>query len=178
MIFRSENRHEEIAALFLAAAGVLLRLLPHPANFTPVMAVALFSGVALPASLALWVPLLVMIASDLVIGPHPLFWLVWGCFLLTAVLGVCIRPKAGAGRVFLATLAGSVIFFVVTNLGVFLFQDMYPKNISGVIECYVMALPFFRNTLLGDLFFSFCFFSVFFLAKNLARPFVKSGLVS
>jgi hypothetical protein len=139
----------------------------------------------LPASLALWVPLLVMIASDLLIGPHSLFWLVWGCFFLVSVIGIAIRPAisgsasggkdTGLGKIFLATIAGSVLFFVLTNLGVFLFQNMYAKNMAGLIDCYIMALPFFRNSVLGDLFFSFCLFGVFFLAKSILKRSAKPG---
>jgi len=166
MIFRSENRQQQFLAFFLVFAGVLFRLLPHPENFTPVTAAALFAGVALPAGLAIFVPLLVMVISDLVIGPHPLFWLVWGCFFLTTLIGVRVRNEAQPGKIVLATVAGSTLFFVLTNLGVFLFQGMYPKNFSGLADCYILALPFFRNSLLGDLFFSFCFFGSFVLAKH------------
>lgn len=131
------------------------------------MAIALFSGVTLSAELALTIPLIVMIASDLLIGPHDLFWLTWGAFLVVSVLGLIIRRSPNFKKIFLGTLAGSVFFFVVTNLGVFFFQDMYSKTFSGLVQCYVMALPFFRNALAGDLFYSAALFGSLALAKKL-----------
>jgi len=168
-MWRSENKREEFLALALVLIGVLLRILPHPLNFTPVMAIALFSGVVLSPGLALSVPLLVMMASDLVIGLHSLVFLTWGAFALAVFIGLWVRKSPSASKVIFGTLAGSVLFFIITNLGVFLFQDMYPKNAEGFIQCYVMALPFFRNFLLGDLFFSALFFTVFALLKTASR---------
>ena len=173
MLFRSENKLETAIALFLVLIGVSLRLLPHPDNFAPVSAIALFSGVALSAPLALTVPLVVMVISDLIMGPHALFPLTWGCFALVTLLGLYIRKDASAVKILAGTLGGSVIFFLVTNLGVFIFQNMYPKTSAGLAQCFVMALPFFRNTALGDLFFSFVFFSSFALAKNFSHKFVS-----
>ena len=169
MNFRSRNGSERRLALALVALGVLFRLLPHPGNFTPTASIALFAGVALEAPLAFTVPLLVMIASDLVIGPHPLFWLVWPSFMLVTWLGQSVRGRDGVLPVALATLGGSVLFFVVSNLGVFLFENMYPKSAPGLVECFVMALPFFRNSLAGDLFYSLVLFSLFELARRSIR---------
>ena len=165
MTLRSENRSDQWLALLLIVCGVFFRVLPHPDNFTPVTAIALFSGVVLPTSLALTVPLLIMMASDLAIGLHPLIWLVWGSFLAVVLIGVWARSGAGAGRVIAGAFGGSVMFFVLTNLGVFLFENMYPKNWDGFVQCYVMALPFFRNTLAGDLLYTFSLFSLFLAAK-------------
>ena len=156
-------------ALGLVVVGVLCRMLPHPANFAPVTAIALFAGVTLRPALALTLPLLIMVASDLLIGPHPLFAFTWGAFFIAGLIGCAIKDRAGGLAVFLGTSAGSLIFFVLTNLAVFLFQDMYPKDFPGLVQCYVMALPFFKNTLLGDLFFSFVFFSSFVLLKNAGK---------
>ena len=171
MILRSENKWEELLGFSLVVIGILLRILPHPGNFTPVMAIALFSGVVLTPQIALVVPLIVMIASDLIIGPHALYPLTWGSFFLVSVLGVAIRKNAKVNRLFFGTLGGSLLFYLVTNLGVFLFQNMYEKSLSGLIQCYVMALPFFRNSLLGDLFFSSLFFGFFALIKNFSSKF-------
>ena len=166
MKFHSENRTQEILGLVLVLTGAVLRLLPHPENFTPVTAIALFSGVVLSPAIAITVPLLVMIVTDMVIGTHSLFLLTWGSFFAVSLIGLAIRKKAGVGQIFFGTLGGSLLFFVVTNLGVLLFENMYPKSFSGFIECYWMALPFFRNSLLGDLFFSAAFFGIFAVVKN------------
>ncbi len=172
----SENRRENFLGFFLVIIGVLMRLLPHPDNFTPVTAIALFSGVALAPQIALFLPLIIMIASDIVIGPHALYPLTWGCFFLVSLIGVSIRSDAKVNRIFLGTLGGSLLFFIVTNLGVFLFQNMYEKSWRGLAQCYVMALPFFRNALLGDLFFSALLFGVFAAVKSYSRRFASQKI--
>ena len=169
MNFKCRNGSDRRLALALVALGVLFRLLPHPGNFTPTAAIALFSGVALEAPLAFAVPLLVMVASDVLIGPHSLFWLVWLSFVLVTWLGQSVRERDGVLPVALAALGGSVLFFVVTNLGVFLFERMYARSAAGLVECFTMALPFFRNSLAGDLFYSLALFSVFELCRRGAR---------
>lgn len=166
MKFRSENNCENFLGFALVVAGVLMRLMPHPANFTPLAAIALFSGVVLAPQIALFLPLTIMIVSDLLIGPHALYPLTWGSFFLVSLLGVAIRDNAKVGRLFLGTLGGSLLFFVITNLGVFLFQNMYEKSWQGLVQCYLMALPFFRNSLAGDLFYSALLFGVFAVVKN------------
>ncbi len=168
MIFRSENRQQDALAVFLVLVGILLRLAPHPGNFTPVTAIALFSGVVLAPQISLVLPLIVMITSDLIIGPHSLYPLTWGSFFLVSLLGLALRKNAKAANIFFGTVGGSLLFYLVTNLGVFLLQNMYEKSWNGLIQCYVVALPFFRNTLLGDIFFSALFFGVFAMLKNCA----------
>ena len=175
MKFSSENRQQEFLGITLMLIGVVLRLLPHPENFTPVTAIALFSGVVLSPAIALTVPLLVMIATDMIIGPHPLFLLTWGSFFAVSLIGVAIKKNARVGRIFLGSLSGSLLFFIVTNLGVFLFQNMYPKNFSGFFQCYWMAIPFFRNSLAGDLFFNAVLFGVFAAVKNYSVKLSKTA---
>ena len=169
MLFRSENKFENFLGILLVVIGVLMRLLPHPMNFTPVTAIALFAGVVLTPGIALFLPLIIMITTDLILGPHSLYPLTWGCFFLISLLGVWLRSDIKTSRIFFGTLAGSVLFYIVTNLGVFLFDNMYEKSWQGLIQCYVMALPFFRNTLLGDLFFAGLFFGIFAAVKNYSK---------
>ena len=170
MTLRSENRSDQALALLLIVCGVFFRVLPHMDNFTPTTALALFSGVVLPPSLALTVPLLVMMASDLIIGLHDLFWLVWASFLLVVIVGVWVRNNPSLLRTITGTLAGSVSFFFLTNLGVFLFENMYTKNWDGFVQCYTMALPFFRNSLVSDLLYTFSLFSLFLAVRWMKQP--------
>lgn len=174
-MFRSENTFERAIALILILMGVVCRVMPHPDNFTPTLAIALFGGVALPPSLALWVPLLLMMTSDLILGLHPLFWLVWSCFFLVSLAGSRIRERAGLVSIGLTTLTASILFFVLTNLGVFLFENMYPKTGAGLMECFTMALPFFRNSVLGDIFYTFILFGLFAFAKRTTPRSVSNG---
>lgn len=166
MIFSSERRNEQMLALGLVVAGVLTRLLPHPQNFSPVTALALFAGVCLRPRLALTVPLLVMMISDIWKGSHGLLWLTWGSFMLVALIGLLLKNRARAGALAAGSLAGSLIFYLLTNLGVFFFQDMYPKTAQGLLQCYVMALPFLRNAVAGDLFYTAAVFGIFLAARR------------
>jgi len=151
-----------VCLVLLAACG---RLLPHPANFTPMAAAALFGGGVLPRRRwAVAVPLAGMVASDLVLGLHPLFPLTWGCFALAALAGNMWLKKISPLSVAAFSLAGSLLFYIVTNFGVWLQGDMYPMTAAGLAHCYYMALPFFRNTVLGDLAFNGLLFGAYALA--------------
>ena len=172
--FRSRNGSERVLALGLVALGVFSRVLPHPENVTPTAAIALFSGVALSGPLAFTVPLLVMAASDFFIGWHGLFWLVWPAFLLVTWLGQAVRVKNGAWPILLASFGGSILFFVLSNFGVFLFENMYPKSWAGLAECFEMTLPFFRNSLTGDLAYTAVIFSLFELSRRGMRAFQRA----
>lgn len=145
--------------LILAAAAS--RLLPHPPNFTPVMSVALFgSAVFANRYVGIIVAIAAMAISNLILGPHSTWPYVYGAMVLTGVLGFFLREKRGVVRILAVTLAGSVLFFLVTNLGVFIAQDLYPKTMAGLVTCYTMALPFFKNSLAGDVIFSVSLFSL------------------
>lgn len=153
----------------LMIIAISTRLLPHPANFTGVAAVALLGGSLLPRKWALTLPLMIMIVSDLIIGLHPLFAFTWGSFALIAFLGNRYLRKVKAGSVVSASLGASVLFFIVTNFGVWLQGQMYAMNWSGLMACYYNAIPFFRNTLAGDLIYSVALFGAYALAIKLAN---------
>ncbi|MDB5183124.1 MAG: hypothetical protein JWO47_908 [Candidatus Saccharibacteria bacterium] len=160
-------------ALFIIAlvtAGVTARLLPHAANFVPISALVFLAAAYLPRKLALVVPLSIMILSDLVIGLHPLIMYTWGSFVLIGIVGSFVYKKyqnrwhlAGLGPV------ASVIFFVVTNFGVWLQGRMYEHSFAGLMRCFTMAMPFFRSTLLSDIAFTPLLFIVTFFTLKLVR---------
>lgn len=133
--------------IFLAA---LSRLLPHPPNFAPITAIALFSGMYLDRKHAFIVPMAAMLISDYFIGFYAGVTWVYACFLAMGLIGLWLRNHKTVGAVVGATLAGSLLFFVVTNFGMWLSSGIYPHTMSGFVECYVAAIPFFKNTLLGD----------------------------
>lgn len=160
-------------AIFFIIIGILTRLLPHPANFAPITAIALFSSVYLPKRLAFVVPLLAMILSDLVLGFHSTMPYVYGSIFLTSVIGVGIRRTplrqgfvGQARRVVIATLGSSILFFIITNFGVWKETSLYPKTIDGLLQSYIMALPFFRNSVLGDLFYTAVLFGSYELVQH------------
>lgn len=151
----------------VAAAG---RLLPHPPNFTPVAAAALFAGFFFSSrAVATAVPLLAMLATDAVIGFYdlPVMATVYGCLLMPAFL----RPFLGRLhplRIMGCSVASSAIFFVVTNFAVWAASGMYAHTVAGLAQCFEAAIPFFRHTLSGDLVWSGVFFGTYCLIAQLA----------
>jgi hypothetical protein len=158
-------RERTIFASILAAAA--LRLLPHPWNVTPIGAMALFGGATLGARpLAFAAPLAALFLSDLFIGFHKLMPAVYLAFALVVALGALIRRRRTPGRVVAAMLAGSVVFFLVTNFAVWAFGSWYPKSPAGLAACYLAGLPFLRNTMAGDLFYAAVLFGGLALAER------------
>lgn len=142
--------------MFLILLGITARLFPHPANVAPIAAVAIFAGLYLPKRWALVIPLIALFVSDLVIGFYDLriMLTVYGSFAITGYIGMRVREKKNVRRIIGGTLLGSVIFYLATNAAVWGFGTLYPHTLFGLIESYVMALPFFRNSIVGDLFFT------------------------
>lgn len=149
------------SVLILAAA--LSRLIPHPPNFTPLAAMALAGGVYLDKRFALLVPVLALFFSDAILGFHNLMAFVYGSFLAIGFLSLWLRSHKKPVIVFGSALASSVLFFIVTNFGVWAMDGatLYPKTLAGLMECYTLAIPFFRNTLLGDLLYTGALFGLF-----------------
>ncbi len=160
-----------VAVLFVLLAA-LSRLLPHPANFTPIAAMALFSGVYLERRLAFIVPLAAMVLSDYFLGFYSEMIWVYGSFLLIAVIGLWLKNHKKPLFILGGTLTGSILFFVVTNFGVWaLPASMYPKSFAGLIECYTAAIPFFRGTVEGDVFFVAVLFGLYELVLFAMKKF-------
>lgn len=153
----------------LLALGVAARLLPHPPNVGPLAAIALFGGTYLSKRVAIALPLLIVAISDLVIGWHGTVLYVWTAFALTGLIGWWLRRRPTAGRIVAGTLAGSVLFFVITNFGVWAHGTLYPRTAGGLWQCFVAALPFFRNTVLGDLLYTTALFGSLAAARGV-RP--------
>lgn len=158
-------------ALVLIATGAVLRLLPHAPNFAPVGAIALFGGAMLSRRLALIVPVAAMLASDVFIGFYEpaVMVSVYASFLLTVLLGRWVGQRVGPLRVMGGSLAGSAAFFLITNAAVWAFGHGYARDASGLIQSYVNALPFFRNTLLSDLLYSSAFFGMMAAVTAITR---------
>lgn len=152
---------------FLIFAAAMLRVVPHPANFAPMAAVALFGAVYLNKKEALFIPLAAMAISDAVIGYDSLQsrLIVYSCFLAIGLIGLWVKNHKNFATIIGASLFGSTLFYLVTNL-VFLYPaTMYPHTLAGQITSYTNALPFFRNTLAGDLFYVAALFGAYALVK-------------
>lgn len=162
---------ELIVAIIFIGIGVALRLLPHPPNFAPIAAIALFGGVYLSKKLALVLPLIAMIISDIFIGIYDqkLMFFVYGSFILCVCIGFWLKNNKKLLTVFGSSVLGATTFFLITNFAVWAFTSWYDKSFAGLIQCYVMALPFLRNSLFGDLFYVVIFFSTYELLNLLIR---------
>lgn len=160
--------------LSITLAAALARLLPHWPNFTPVGALALFGGAYfLSRGAALAVPLSAMLISDVILGitrDGAVLWrtqpVVYACFTATVLIGMLLRNRRTIVTVPAAAVTSSVLFFTVTNFGYWYAETLYPHTASGLMASYVAALPFFRNMLLGDLFYSAMLFGCFELAQR------------
>ena len=145
-------------AVLLVTLGVLTRLFPHPVNFTALGAIALWSMTLFPSKAwAVLIPVIALLISDALIGFHSTMVWVYGSILFIATLSLVIQPKQSWGRTLLGSLSASLIFFVLTNLGVWLGGELYPMTTEGFFDCYAMAIPFLKNQIAGDLIFSFGF---------------------
>lgn len=138
--------------LFFIAIAVVSRFMPHPPNFTPLLAISLFAGSHLKDwKYALLVPFGAMFVSDLFLGIHTLMPVVYGYLFLMVWLGRSFVKEQVNWKLAVSAIGGSVGFFVVSNFFVWLTSGMYSLNTAGLVDCYVMAIPFFQWSLLGDI---------------------------
>lgn len=154
-------------AYFFIIAAALIRVLshfnylPHIPNFAPIAAIAIFSGVYLKDKrIALIVPIVAMIISDAIIGFYNPWIMasVYGSFLAIGLIGLWLKNNKTVTNILGASLTGSVLFFLITNFAMwavqpYMKQAIYPHTLQGLMQSYTMGLPFFRNTLMGDLFY-------------------------
>jgi hypothetical protein len=152
-----------LTGMILAAA--LIRLLPHPPNFAPIAAMALFGGAYFSnKKLAFIIPLAALFLTDAILGFHYLMSAVYVSFALIVVIGMTVK-SINVKNVFLASVSASVSFFILTNTAEWAFGVMYPKTAAGLAMCFTAAIPFFHYTLLGDLFFVSVIFGAFELFR-------------
>jgi hypothetical protein len=165
------------------SVAAVMRLVPHPWNATPIAAMALFGGAYFPnRKAAFLIPLAAMLLSDLALGFfvydfgwfHSTQLFVYGSFATIVVLGFWVRGNRSLLRIGTAALAGSILFFLVTNLGVWLVGGLYPFTLEGLIACYAAAVPYFRHTLLGDLLYVAVLFGGFGWAQR-RFPVLRDG---
>lgn len=163
------NHSRVLALLSAILAAAALRLVPHPPNFTPIGAMALFSGAYLGRrALAFAAPLGALLLSDLVLGFYHGLVTVYATTALIVLIGWFALRRVSPVRVGVATLASSTLFFIITNFGMWLFSGFYPLTAAGLEACYVAAIPFFQNTIAGDLFYATLLFGGFKVAELLA----------
>ena len=159
-------------ALVLIFGAAAARLLPHPANVTPIIAMALFAGATLTRKpWALLLPLAAMLLSDLVLGFHQQMGAVYGSIVLVALIGLLVQKNRKVPVLAGASVASSLLFFAITNFTVWFQSGMYPRTGAGLVQCYIAALPFLRNGVLGDLAFTAVLFGAYALmTRSVLRP--------
>jgi hypothetical protein len=154
-----------LIAIVLAAAAS--RLIPHPPNMTSITAIALFGGAYFPDKrLTFLVPLAALLLSDLILGFYSHMEVVYLSFALIVCIGLWLQKRRSVFYITGAALASSILFFLLTNFGVWALESLYPKTIAGLLACYMAAIPFFQNTLQGDLFFTAVLFGGFALLER------------
>jgi hypothetical protein len=149
-----------IFLLVLCVAAASTRLLPHPPNFVPITALALFGAVYFDKKYAFILPVGALLLSDIFLGFYDGMAWVYGSFVLIGFLGFWLKTHKSILAVAGTTLVGSVLFFVVTNFGVWMSGILYMPNFTGLIQCYTAAIPFFRNSLIGDGFYVAVLFGI------------------
>jgi hypothetical protein len=161
----NKTRFNVLIGMILIAA--VSRLIPHPPNFSPIAAMALFGGAAFADKRAAFLmPLAGLLLSDLVLGFYTITPVVYGSFALIVCLGFWVRCRRSVWRIASAAVISAILFFATTNFGVWAIAHWYPKTPVGLVACYVTAIPFFRNTLLSNLFYSALLFGGLTIAEN------------
>ena len=168
-------------SILIICFGILARLIPHDFNFAPIGAIAIFSGIYLSRRWSWTFPLIAMIASDAIIGVYDwkLMAFVYGSFLISVLIGKLIAKKKNVLTMGAGALVGSVQFFLITNAACVFLDVWYPHTWAGVMQSYTAGLPFFRNTVLSDLFYLAIFAGAFEFAKMFVERFrIRHSLVT
>lgn len=173
---------EMLSGKFLIAAGMILaaaftRLMPHYPNFTAIGAIALFGGTYFSnKKLAYMVPLVAMLLTDFVIGFHPTMWAVYLSIALMVTIGFYVAKNKKIKNILFASVASSLLFFVITNFAQWLSDPFYAKTGAGLAQCFTMAIPFFSYTALGDLFFVAVLFGTYELLSMKFPSLIKARI--
>lgn len=164
--------------VWFVLGAVAMRFLPHAWNFTPVVAMLLLAGAWMKGK-QLWIPLAALFASDfalnLLVYHYPLRadqYFTWAAWAVVLGLSVgLLKGKVRTGRVVGTTLASSLLFYLISNFGVWITAAMYPLTLAGLGTCYIAGLPFYRNAAVGDLLYAAAFFGLYAVMhqRELAR---------
>lgn len=161
--------------LALVAVGVICRVVPHPWNFAPIGAIALFGGARFERrEFGILVPLMTMLIGDVFIGFHSAMPVIYATYALIAVIGMFLRERESVPAIGGCALLSSTLFFITTNFDVWARGTTYAKTASGLVTCYVAAIPYFGNTIASDLLFTAIFFGAFAIAERKMPVFART----
>ena len=166
-----KTKQKIVLFFYLVGLIALSRIIPHPPNFTPVLAMAVFMPyLTRDLYSAMLVPLSAMFVSDFYLGFHSsMFWVYISILLGTTLSQYTISMKNTYVHLGSNALLSSTIFFIITNFAVWMSGGLYPHTMDGLILCYTMAIPFFGNTLAGTLFYISLLGLVSYSATNISR---------
>jgi hypothetical protein len=154
-------------ATAITIATLFVRLVPHPPNMTPLGASALFGGAKLARPWNYVLPMATLFVTDIFLGFHSTMPFVYVSFVATVAIGEWALKKQASTKTLIASaIASSLLFFIVTNFGVWAVGKLYPQTVFGLWESYIAGLPFLRNMLIGDVLYTVGFFSLYKLAEN------------
>jgi hypothetical protein len=164
-----------LTALIILA--LITRFMPHLPNVSPIMAIALFGGFYFEDKRwSLLIPLSVMFISDLYLGLHTSMITVYLSVMIGVLIGTKLSKSKNPIKIGGASIVNSIIFFILTNFSVWLFDGIYALNFAGLADCYVMAIPFFRNALLGDLAYVSVLFGTYYMIQRLFPRLIKVNI--
>ena len=164
-MFNSRN----LVLIGIVLIVAMLRFLPHPPNFVPIAALAMFGGAYFSnKGMALLIPMGIMLATDAIIGFHDTMWIVYLSFMAMVGIGMLVGKKVGFASVTAGALTGSILFYLTTNFAVWAMGSgiFYPLNFEGLLMSYTAAIPFFHYSIAGDLFYSAILFGGFEYAQK------------
>ena len=170
------NHMDKRVAIGMVAVAAAARLLPHPWNFTPMVAIGLYAGVqAAKLRTAILAPLAALLLSDAVMGFYAGMWYVYAAWLIPVLIGRGVHRNPSALNIAAGALCGSVSFFVTTNAAVWSTSTLYPHTLAGLQACFAAALPFYQNQLLGDAFYTVALFGGHALLIRLLQPLPRTA---
>lgn len=160
---------KNIILIILIILGIIYRLIQHHPNFSPLAAIALFSGFYFKKAWTAFIPLVILFITDYFIGFYEIKIMVsvYISFAIIAFIGIIVAKNKSALKILFGSITGSVLFFLITNFAVWYFSRWYSHDFQGLINSYTMAIPFFRNTIVGDLFFTILIFGSYEFALRL-----------
>lgn len=175
------SQSTENLALILILLVTISRLIPHPPNFTPVLSIALFSGAIFQSKgKSFAIPFIGLILSNFILGFYSISWIVMGIMVGITALGFRLKFRKSTVQWFSYSIMSSLIFFVLSNFSVWLWGNLYPTTFSGFSTCFLMAIPFFKNTLLSTLIYSLALFEgnrlIEFILNRNRKALVNKGL--
>ena len=155
------------SALMLIIILAFSRIIPHPANFTPILGMAVFAGTVFDRKIfSFLIPLLAMILSDLFLGFHSDIVIIYFAICLNVAIGIYFINKISYFKIFVSLVSGSLVFFIITNFAVWFSSGMYTYSLEGLFTCYTMALPFLQNTIISTILYGVGAFFIFELSNK------------